>query len=116
MADWLRARAFHIGPGHARGSLFMLDGYPGLIPGEAGSVLGNIYQLDDEGGEVLAALDEYEECSARFPAPHEYERRVIIVETPDGPLQAWAWIYAGPVEGREKITSGDFLKPGFSNS
>ena len=116
MAEWLRARALHIGAAHAPGALFMLDGYPGLIPGEAGSVLGNIYRLYDDGDEVLAALDEYEECSARFPAPHEYERRVIIVEAPDGPLQAWAWIYAWPVAGRERIDSGDFLKPGFSNS
>lgn len=116
MADWLHARALAIGPAYTQGDLFMLDGYPGLIPGEAGSVLGYIYRLDEEGDEVLAALDEYEECSARFPAPHEYERRVIIVEAPDGPLQAWAWIYAGPVEGCERIASGDFLKPGFSNS
>lgn len=116
MADWLRARALHIGAAYTRGDLFLLDGYPALIPGEAGSVLGNIYRLYDDGDEVLAALDEYEECSARFPAPQEYERRVIIVEAPDGPLQAWAWIYARPIEGREKITSGDFLEPGFSNS
>lgn len=94
----------------------MLDGYPGLLCNQVGTVWGDLYRLGINGDAVLAALDEYEECSARFPAPHEYERRVIIVEAPDGPLQAWAWIYAGPIEGRERIASGDFLKPGFSNS
>lgn len=116
MADWLRARAPYVGPGHTQGSLFMLDGYPGLLCDQAGTVLGDLYRLCTNGDAVLAALDEYEECSARFPAPHEYERRVIIVEVPDGPLRAWAWIYAWPVAGRERIDSGDFLKPGFSNS
>lgn len=93
------------------GQLFEINGYPGatesyhpqdLIEGELYEI--NAYAL------VLALLDEYEECSDRFPQPHEYGRKKIEIITTEGnKMSAWAYIYNRDVSQLERIISGNYL-------
>jgi len=44
-----------------------------------------------------------------FPEPHEYRREKVNVQSPDGPIEAWTYIYTRDATGLERIASGDFL-------
>lgn len=107
-AAWLRAAARHIGPAVTRGLLYRIADYPGFIPGPCGNVVGDLFALHDPAA-ALARLDDYEECSDRFPTPHEYRRELRTVMTPHGPATAWAYVYAWDISGQEPIAGGDFL-------
>ena len=111
MARRLGARARRTGPARARGALYRITDYPALAPGDAGWVTGDLFALADAAA-TLAWLDDYEECAPHFPEPHEYRRVRLAVEGPDGPVEAWAYVYARDVAGLERIVGGDFLMGG----
>lgn len=111
MARRLRAEAQHIGPAWAKGALYRVADYPGFVPGDGGRVMGDLFALTDAEA-TLAWLDLYEECAPHYPAPHEYRRERLMVEGPEGPIEAWAYIYARDETGRGRIAGGDFLSGG----
>jgi gamma-glutamylcyclotransferase (GGCT)/AIG2-like uncharacterized protein YtfP len=93
------------------GKLFEVCGYPGAI--ESGDthdkVFGELYKILDQ-KPVLERLDEYEECSHRFPVPHEYSRKRISVELIGGAsVVAWVYLYNHDVSTLQQIISGDYL-------
>ena len=92
----------------ARGRLLKIDWYPALVPGD-GRVTGDIFVPRDLQA-TLALLDAYEECTADFPQPWEYRRCVIPVETADGEIQAWTYLYNRPTDGLSVIAGGDWFK------
>ena len=99
----------YIGEGYVRGLLHKIGDYPALIPdATAGWVIGDLVQLYQLHF-TLDWLDAYEECSAEFPEPWEYERRVTTVETATGPALAWAYHYNWPTAKRPLISSGDWM-------
>lgn len=108
MARWLAERSRFIGLATAAGRLYRVADYPGFAPGGEGRVVGDLLALAD-GAATLAALDDYEECSDRFPDPHEYRRERIVAEGPDGAVTTWTYIYARPTEGLALIEHGDFM-------
>ena len=58
---------------------------------------------------MLAQLDDYEECSAAFPEPHEYQRRPVNVMINNAKhITAWAYIYNYPVDPHKRILGGRF--------
>lgn len=102
---------------HARGwytgRLYRVSHYPGVVASEdpAERVVGDIYRLDAPDA-LLARLDDYEECAPHHPEPREYERVLQTVTTDAGErLTAWIYLFRHPVEGLERIVSGDFLGP-----
>lgn len=102
-AEWL-------GPARCSGRLVDLGDYPAAYPDPAhpGTIQGDLYRLRNAPA-VLAELDHYEECTADFPLPHEYERRRIGVALPDGRMaQAWVYAYLGHASGVE-VADGDYL-------
>jgi gamma-glutamylcyclotransferase (GGCT)/AIG2-like uncharacterized protein YtfP len=111
MARRLRSEARHLGAARVRGSLYRVDHYPGFVPDGADWVMGDLFALGDAEA-TLGWLDEYEECSPAFPAPQEYRRDRLTVETPDGPAEAWTYIYARALDGLDRIDGGDFLADG----
>ncbi|MEJ7934338.1 gamma-glutamylcyclotransferase family protein [Sphingobium sp. AN558] len=108
VARWLRAAARHVGPAVAHGLLYRIADYPGFVPGPYGDVIGDLFALPDPAA-ILARLDDHEECSDRFPTPHEYRRELRTVITPVGSATAWVYVYAWDVSGLEPIAGGDFL-------
>ena len=109
MAHWLASVSQYRGVARARGRLYRIGDYPGFVPGGAQWVTGDLLALTGAPA-VLARLDEYEECAADFPEPHEYRRERLTVETPSGPADAWTYVYAHAVDGLVGIEGGDFLR------
>ena len=59
---------------------------------------------------VLRRLDEYEECSDNFSLPHEYSRKPLSIELPDGgSVVAWVYIYNHDILKLQQIVSGNYL-------
>src|SRR3546814_9316943 len=106
MALWFGTVARHKGKGSAKGALYRIADYPGFVPGPNGVVAGDVFELPDP-TPVLAKLDIYEECSPDFPPPHEYRREMLAVDMPDGPVQAWVYVYARPTDGQERLENGN---------
>jgi len=108
MARWLRNAARHVGPAIAQGLLYRVGTYPGFVPDGSGVVTGDLFALSDP-EPVLAVLDDYEECAAHFPPPHEYRRERLTVRCEHGQVEAWTYIYMPDSRGLKRIKSGDFL-------
>lgn len=70
--------------------------YPGMVPGK-GRVYGEVLFLPEE---ALALLDELEEEGV------EYRRVRVLVETEEGPLPAWTYLYLGDLEGAIPLPQG----------
>ncbi len=97
--------------GVMQGTLYEVSGYPGAIEScdANDKVFGEIYTLLDR-NRVLDQLDEYEECSEKFPMPHEYSRKqVSIALSGGGSVVAWVYLYKYDVSKLQRITSGDYL-------
>jgi gamma-glutamylcyclotransferase (GGCT)/AIG2-like uncharacterized protein YtfP len=74
-ARLLAERATLVGPARARGRLYRIGSYPGLVPSEAPDewVTGELYRLHNASA-LLPILDDYEGCGPRHVAPFEFER------------------------------------------
>ncbi len=110
-AEALRRYAHFYATAHTRGRLYLIDHYPGLVPAvtQAERVSGEVYRVTKP-VKLFRWLDTYEECTAAFPRPHEYQRKKVPVHMDSGGrLFAWAYVYNRSVAGRARITSGDFL-------
>ena len=102
----------YVADGFMQGRLYEIVGYPGAIESDDAhdQVRGEIYKTR-ESAQVLARLDEYEECNASFPEPHEYIRKVIVVKICGGDnVKAWAYIFNRDVSRLQQIQSGDYLE------
>jgi len=108
MADWLGKVARRAGRAVAQGRLYRVASYPAFVPGGSDVVSGDLLALDDPAA-TLAVLDDYEECTGRFPEPHEYRRERLTVWGEKGPVEAWIYIYNRNVGALTRIESGDFL-------
>lgn len=98
--------------GVLNGQLFEVDGYPGVVATGhvAETVVGELYVVNSK-EKLLAALDEYEECTDNFPQPHEYMRQRLPIKLADGDVvQAWVYVYNRPTDALKRIDSGDYLK------
>ncbi len=107
--QWLARSAQWLGEGSIAGRLYDVGDYPACVARGDGPVRGDLYRVP-AGGDLLARLDEYEECSPAFPPPHEYVRRVVAVTRDDGSdVMAWVYLYARDVSGLVPVPSGDYL-------
>ncbi|GGN06169.1 gamma-glutamylcyclotransferase [Thermus composti] len=82
---------YHLPPGHGRPYA-----YPGMVPGE-GQVWGEALLLPPS---LLLLLDELEDEG------EEYRRVRVRVKTEEGFLEAWAYVYLGPLEGALFLPGG----------
>ena len=97
--------------GVMRGKLYEVCGYPGAIESSDASdkVSGELYKMLDR-KQVLVLLDDYEECSDRFPMPYEYTRKQITIELTGGDsVVAWVYLYNHDVLKLRQIISGDYV-------
>lgn len=106
----LQQHAEFIAEASMRGRLYLLDGYPGAVDSTdfADNVQGELYRIR-RATALFAILDDYEECSAKFPTPHEYRREQRQVRLADGrQFQAWVYLYNWDVRHLVQIVSGEF--------
>lgn len=94
--------------GRLPGALFSVGWYPALIDAavesETGEVTGELWELTTPG--LMAVLDDYEGLTEDGPPEYTRERRWIA--TAEGPVLAWAYIYAQQVDPLQRIPSGDW--------
>ena len=111
MHNVLARHCEYFSDGYMQGILYDVDGYPGAVESEKQNekIYGELYTLGNS-ELVLAILDEYEECTAKHPAPHEYIRKKITVSR-DGEdtVSAWVYVFNRDVSNLRQIESGDYL-------
>lgn len=110
MSDLLSRRCEYIADACMQGKLYEIAGYPGaIISGDAkDKVYGELYKIMDS-SELLPVLDEHEECTDRFPEPHEYIRVKLPVNPVGGDVvTAWVYIYNRDVSNLLPVTSGHY--------
>jgi gamma-glutamylcyclotransferase (GGCT)/AIG2-like uncharacterized protein YtfP len=108
----LIAKTQYVGRASFQGKLYALANkhYPAAILSSESNarVFGELYLVHCV-DELFALLDDYEECSAAFPAPTEYIRQQVPVVLNDGQvLMAWVYIYNHVVDEGLRIVSGDY--------
>jgi len=108
----LAQSADFVGLARARGRLFQVSWYPGLVcdDGHEGWVQGEVYELADV-AETLARLDAYERCGPDDPEPHTFERVKREIWLLSGEwIEAWTYLYVGPMADARLVPSGDYAK------
>lgn len=111
MHHMLGRGATFVARARARGRLYDLGEYPGLVASDAGTwVHGDVYELADP-RTALARLDDYEGCGPDDAKPHEYERVrcEVLMETGAREI-AWVYVYRGTLAGKREIPSGDYCQ------
>jgi gamma-glutamylcyclotransferase (GGCT)/AIG2-like uncharacterized protein YtfP len=110
-AAYLQLHCKLIGEGKFKGRLYDIGEYPGAVNDIENDqfVYGSIYLMDDA-IKVLSVIDEYEGIGANDPEPHEYARRLTNIETENGIVTCWVYIYKWPVEGKFQIMNGNYLQ------
>lgn len=111
MAARLAEEAAYLGPATVAGSLWKIEDYPGFVAGQTGRVMGDLFRPRDAQA-TLRWTDAYEEITADFPAPQEYRRERMRIESGAGAVIAWVYVYARDPAGLPHIAGGDFLSSG----
>ena len=86
--------------------------YPGMIESSeiTDKVFGEVYKISNS-SKLIALLDDYEECSDKFPFPHEYIRKQRPVKLVNGAqVLAWVYLFNRDVSNLKAIKSGDYVK------
>lgn len=106
---YLQANSTLIGPGNFAGKLYDIGDYPGALFDESCGlkVYGQIAELNNP-DKVLAQLDPYEGIGPENKRPYEYTRQLVSIETENGLLDCWVYLYNHPVNGYRQIASGRY--------
>lgn len=113
MALYLAQHADYVANGWFQGQLYQISYYPAAIASGYAQhrVYGEVYRLKDS-RTVLAALDEYEECSPKDASPTEYQRILTRIQLLDGSVMesVWIYVYQWSLQGKALIECGDFMQ------
>lgn len=112
MADLLRNNSEHLGAAQMQGKLYRVEHrYPGVTDSDDPNdvVHGDLFRLGENAGEVIAALDLYEDIGGGFSEPYEYRREMRQIRSIDGTVTAWVYIYNWPIDEATRIKSGRFI-------
>jgi len=107
-SDYLSKNSKKISQGKFSGKLYDLGQYPGAVylPGSGSFVHGTVVSINNI-PEVLQRLDYYEGIGS---ANCEYKRDIIEIETNEGKLRCWVYLYILKEDGLALIPEGDYLK------
>ena len=100
----------YVSDGYIQGKLYEVDRYPGAVTSDdiRNKVSGELYKIVNS-DYVLPRLDEYEECSDKFPEPHEFIRKKLPVKLAGGiEVVAWVYVFNHDVSKLIQIVSGDY--------
>lgn len=104
--DWRMKNARWLGPAEVGGTLVKVDWYPGLVLGDGGSVIGEVYEV---GPDLLRELDEFEGIGAD-ERNGEYHRVRSRVSLAGEITEVWIYEWLKGIEDYEIVKSGDWLK------
>lgn len=98
--------------GCIQGKLYQVNHYPGFVESDQinDQVYGELYRIASQ-GEIIRQLDEYEECTEKFPQPHEYIRKKLPVKLINGEtLDAWVYVFNRDISHLIAIKCGDYVQ------
>ncbi|MDB5004310.1 MAG: gamma-glutamylcyclotransferase [Mucilaginibacter sp.] len=109
-AAYLRSNAIFYNTGTIKGKLYDVGTYPGLIISNDQDYLikGTIYQLNNA-EEILKYLDPYEGFGDEQEQPNLFIRESLPIETSDGVINCWVYLYNLSIDGLNLITHGDYV-------
>ncbi|HET9823917.1 MAG TPA: gamma-glutamylcyclotransferase family protein, partial [Chitinophagaceae bacterium] len=102
-----------VGNAKVRGKLFDLGSYPAGIPSnEESFIVGELYTIkqQSEFNWAIGQLDDYEGIDSDSDEVQQYRRELVEVIVNGTTTQAWIYWYAGSVEGKPLIESGDLIQ------
>lgn len=107
--SYLNHNAAFIGKGNLKGRLYDVGEYPGaIIDNDNGYlVTGSICKLNSS--EALRVLDDYEGFGPDQEQPNLFIRKLLPVETSEGIINCWVYLYNLPADGLVEIKSGDYV-------
>ncbi len=111
MHQLLASHSEFVSSGRIQAKLYEVNRYPGAVESDSKEhqVFGEVYKFNIE-SDLLEKLDDYEECSNKFPTPHEYLRRPTRIRLPSGEsVLAWVYLYNLDTSNLKEIRDGDFL-------
>ena len=96
-------------PGKFKGWLYDIGDFPGAIADVHSEhyVHGSIY-LMDEPEKILEIIDDYEGFGDNQVQPNLFIRTQTIIETSNGPVKCWIYVYNLPVHGLYQIPGGNY--------
>jgi gamma-glutamylcyclotransferase (GGCT)/AIG2-like uncharacterized protein YtfP len=105
---YLNDNASLITTGTFNGRLYDIGEYPGaIIDNQNGyPIVGGIYKLDNS--TALTILDDYEGFGPDQEQPNLFIRDSLSIETSEGIINCWVYLYNLEVDGFVEITSGDY--------
>jgi gamma-glutamylcyclotransferase (GGCT)/AIG2-like uncharacterized protein YtfP len=109
-ATYLNNNASIYSEGKFRGKLHDIGEHPGAVAYPEGEdvIVGNIVILN-EPQHSLQILDDYEGFGPDQSQPNLFIRKSLPVETINGIVVCWIYLYNLPVSGFKPIISGDYL-------
>jgi len=110
-AVYLNSNCNFLSRGRVRGTLYDIGDYPGLIINTkvTSIVHGNVYKMNVP-AEILKQLDFYEGVGPDEEQPNLYTREIRSIQTDNGSVEAWVYIYNLPVTGYKLISSGNYAE------
>ena len=90
-----------------KGKLYNLGNYPGMRPSEEDRVFGELYRLND----VFLGLQSLDRVEGFYGFKSDdslFKRTLIEVETEEGKVWAWSYMYAEGIDEEHRIQSGDW--------
>jgi gamma-glutamylcyclotransferase (GGCT)/AIG2-like uncharacterized protein YtfP len=108
-AAYLNSNAVLLGTGIFKGKLYDIGEYPGAVIDPDGNykISGNIYKLNNPQA-ALKILDDYEGFGDKQEHPNLFVRKSLPVETINGTVYCWVYLYNLPVDDLKQITSGNY--------
>lgn len=110
-AIFLKNNSRFYSPGKLKGKLFNISEYPGAVfyGDDENYIYGSILELINT-EKVLPVIDDYEGYGDDQIQPNEFVRALASLETQDGIVICWLYLYNLPVAGLPIIESGRYIK------
>lgn len=103
--DW-QQRLFNeaalLGEAQAKGKLYDIGEYPGLILAENSLAKGEIYLLNIDDDTLIEFLDDYE--------GDEYRREKVEIDFDGSIISCWTYLYIHDTTNKTLIPDGDYQK------
>lgn len=108
-ADYLSKNAQFINRGTFYGILYDVGEYPGalLIEQDSFPISGSIYRLNHP-AKALEILDDYEGFGPTQELPNLFIRELLTVDTSNGTIDCWIYLYNRSTQGLAVIKSGNY--------
>ncbi|MFD2871808.1 gamma-glutamylcyclotransferase [Mucilaginibacter ximonensis] len=109
-ANYLTRNAAFYSKGTIQGKLYDVGHYPALVIDEYGNydVSGTVYRLHNP-DEVLRHLDPYEGYGEGEELPYLFVREALPIQTGQGVITCWVYLYNRSLAGLSEISTGDYL-------